>query len=119
MHPALGGRAHMERNIRCLWSWQEAVKHITFIITEYSVLSLKSFQSHIKGRTVQVQTDNTTMMICLNKPAATGSHPLSVRAGHMETDHPEKDNIGSCPPTTTPKYLGRLSRKLMPHTNRS
>ncbi|KAJ1121781.1 hypothetical protein NDU88_000300 [Pleurodeles waltl] len=60
-----------------LWSDKEKQYHINLLELRAVHLALKSFIPLIQGKTLLIQTDNTTTMYYLNKQGGTRSLPLS------------------------------------------
>ena len=74
-----GWGAHLNEIVLSgLWSNKEAQLHINVLELKAVLLALKGFQEHLKGQTVLICSDNSTVVAYLNKEG--GTHSIEMCA---------------------------------------
>ena len=77
-----GWSAHLnERTARGTWSLPESKLHINYLEFKAVLLTLKEFQDLCIHNIVLVATDNTTVVLYINKEGGTRSGPLVLYYG--------------------------------------
>ena len=87
----LGWGAHMGiLRVRGLWGTAESHRHINWLELKTIHLALKAFRKQVEGRSVLIQTDNTTAMFYLNKQGEqnhSSCHSLPRTYGNGQSKH--------------------------------
>ncbi|XP_078239272.1 uncharacterized protein LOC140705553 [Pogona vitticeps] len=80
----LGWGAHCDgHQIHVSWSPQEAWLHMNHLELLAVIKALRAFLPLVQGRAIQLVTDNSTTMFCVNKQGGTRSKSLLFLAVHL------------------------------------